>query len=150
MSVKAKLLVTAIAVACMFVALLFGLYFTGAKRRCGRGIVTFVKIRLAIISFCRYIKYMSNAYDKNKSESNKEKHGRLLADAALFDWMTAVNTPDLRYDYGEKRYIAYGMIGERLHVLVWTPRPEGMRYISLRKANAREQKKYERIRNEKI
>jgi len=34
------------------------------------------------------------------------------------------------------------MIGERLHAIIFTPRVDGIRVISLRKANRREERKY--------
>ena len=49
---------------------------------------------------------------------------------------------DLRQDYGEVRLISIGLIQERMVVLVWTPRGEDRRIISMRKANEREQVLY--------
>ena len=46
--------------------------------------------------------------------------------------------PDTRWDYGEERFESVGFIGKRLFVLVFTPRGEKRRLISLRKANSRE------------
>ena len=50
---------------------------------------------------------------------------------------------DHRYDYGEARIQALGMIEGRLHMLVFTMRGDMVRAISLRKANTREVKDYE-------
>ena len=44
---------------------------------------------------------------------------------------------------GERRYLALGMIGDRLHAVVFTPRADKVHVISLRKANQRELKDYE-------
>lgn len=49
---------------------------------------------------------------------------------------------DVRVDYGERRYRAFGYIGERLFALVFTHRAEKIHVISLRKANSREVKRY--------
>ncbi|MFN4022873.1 MAG: BrnT family toxin [Hydrogenophilus thermoluteolus] len=49
---------------------------------------------------------------------------------------------DLRENYGERRYIAVGKLDGRMVVMVWTPRGEARRNISMRKANEREQKRY--------
>ncbi len=46
---------------------------------------------------------------------------------------------DLREDYSEPRYITVGTLNARLVVMVWTPRGEARRIISMRKANEREQ-----------
>lgn len=55
----------------------------------------------------------------------------------------AVIVVDDRYDYGEVREIALGHIRGRMHVLVFTRRGDDVHVISLRKANAREIKRYE-------
>lgn len=89
-----------------------------------------------------YIKYMID-YDVNKNEANISNHGISLEDAAAFDFDTAIQRVDDRYDYGETRYISIGYIDERLHVFVWTVRNECIRAISLRKANKRERDLYE-------
>jgi len=49
---------------------------------------------------------------------------------------------DVRNDYQEVRFQAIGFIGDRLHVLVFTPRGKVTRVISLRKANRREERHY--------
>lgn len=51
--------------------------------------------------------------------------------------------PDDRFSYGEARYELIGCIEGRLFVLIYTPRHDGIRIISARKANAREVKRYE-------
>ncbi|MDY0057432.1 MAG: BrnT family toxin [Methyloversatilis sp.] len=43
---------------------------------------------------------------------------------------------DDRKEYGEVRYVALGMPGERLHVLCFTEITDGIRIISFRKANS--------------
>ena len=47
--------------------------------------------------------------------------------------------PDLRVDHGEDRYITIGTLDRRRVVMVWTPRGQACRVISMRKANEREQ-----------
>jgi hypothetical protein len=54
------------------------------------------------------------------------------------DWSTALIVEDPRKDYGERRYQAIGMIGEDLHMPVFTPRDGEVHVISLRRANQRE------------
>ena len=49
---------------------------------------------------------------------------------------------DDRKDYGEDRYISIGFLDGVMVVLVWTPRNDVYRIISLRKANERERKLY--------
>lgn len=49
---------------------------------------------------------------------------------------------DEREDYGEERFITVGQLDARMVVMVWTPRGEARRIISMRKANEREQERY--------
>jgi uncharacterized protein len=49
---------------------------------------------------------------------------------------------DLREEYNETRYITVGKLDGRMVVMVWTPRGEARRIISMRKANEREQARY--------
>jgi len=51
---------------------------------------------------------------------------------------------DPREDYSEPRYIAVGEPDDRMVVMVWTPRGEARRIISMRKANEREKARYAR------
>lgn len=49
---------------------------------------------------------------------------------------------DRREDYSEPRMISVGRLDGRMVILVWTPRGEVRRIISMRKANEREQQRY--------
>ena len=82
-------------------------------------------------------------WDEDKRQRNFEKHGVDFEQAEQLDWETALTLEDSRNEYGERRYVTAGMIAERLHVAVWTPRGGVIRLISLRKANEREVKAYE-------
>ena len=82
-------------------------------------------------------------FDPSKEAVNQAKHGVTFVAAEDFDWSTALVAEDLRKNYGEQRFVALGKIGRRVHVLVFTPRGEKVWLISLRKANAREVKRYE-------
>ena len=66
-----------------------------------------------------------------------------MTDAERMDFGTAIYAPDNRYDYGENRTKALGLIGGRLHMLVFTMRGDVLRAISLRKASSREVKRYD-------
>jgi hypothetical protein len=83
-------------------------------------------------------------WDDAKRAANLAVHGVDFTAAYRFDWDTAKVDPDIRRDYGEERFIATGRIGLRIHVLVFTPRGELVRVISLRKANDREMRRYEK------
>lgn len=79
-------------------------------------------------------------FDPEKDAANIAKHGisLRLAEAMFVD--DALIEIDDRRDYGEPRWILYGEINGRLHVLAFTVREGVPRAISLRKANDREQK----------
>ena len=49
---------------------------------------------------------------------------------------------DDRPDYGEVRFITIGFLDDTMVVLVWTPRDDARRIISMRKANERERRLY--------
>ncbi len=50
---------------------------------------------------------------------------------------------DTRFDYGETRFITFGLLGIRMVVVVWTFRGNKRRIISMRKANEREKQRFE-------
>jgi uncharacterized DUF497 family protein len=83
------------------------------------------------------------SFDPAKNARNIEVHGISLARAEDFAWHGATNIEDVRRDYGEKRFKAVGLIGSRLHVLIYTPREGRAHVISLRKANKRERRDHE-------
>lgn len=86
---------------------------------------------------------MEIEFDPEKNARNIELRGISFEKAALFEWDSAAIIPDTRMDYGEPRYRAFGLIENRLHALVFTPREATIRVISLRKANRREVLRYE-------
>jgi len=53
-----------------------------------------------------------------------------------------VTAEDARFDYGEPRFTTVGVLDGRMVVMVWTPRGEARRIISMRKANEREIEKF--------
>ena len=85
---------------------------------------------------------MQVSFDPAKSERNAAERGLPFDMAAGFDFETALIWQDVRRDYGESRYVAIGWIGERLHVLCFTEIDDGIRVISLRKANDKEAGRY--------
>jgi uncharacterized protein len=82
-------------------------------------------------------------WDEAKRTANLLKHGVDFEGVREFDWETAVRSMDVRKDYGEQRLWAFGVIEERLHLLVYTERDERIRVISFRKANDKERLSYE-------
>ncbi len=86
---------------------------------------------------------MEYEWNPAKNEANKAKHGVAFEDAGRFDWQSAISIRDDRRDYGETRWITFGMIDNRLHVMVYVLRAATIRLITLRKANARERRDYD-------
>jgi hypothetical protein len=76
-------------------------------------------------------------YDPAKRASNLEKHGLDFEDAAEVFAGPAITVPDPRY--AEERYQTFGYLGGRIVQVVWTPRDDGQRVMSMRKCNDREQ-----------
>jgi uncharacterized DUF497 family protein len=73
-------------------------------------------------------------FDPKKRASNKIKHGVDFAAIEGFHWSSAL----VREDYGEVRLTALGLVGDRLHVAVFTVERRLVWLISLRKANHKE------------
>ncbi len=85
---------------------------------------------------------MRYEWDEEKRASNLEKHGLDFKAMEDFQWRTAEIRPSPRG--GEMRYVATGLIGTWLYRVVYTLRGERTRIISLREANRREVRDYER------
>jgi len=85
---------------------------------------------------------MKLVFDPEKSARNAEERGLPFSKVGDFDFPSALILRDDRRDYGEARFIALGSIGRRLRVVVYIVIDGGIRVISLRKANARERKRY--------
>ena len=84
-------------------------------------------------------------FDQTKRAQTLSERGLDFAHAAKVFVGTVTTTPDERRDYGEPRFITAGTLDGRTVVLVWTPRGEARRIISMRYANEREIAKYARF-----
>ena len=85
---------------------------------------------------------MKISFDPAKRELTLRHRGLDFVDAAeVFASRHATITDD-REDYGELRYITAGRLKERLVVLVWTPRSDTRRIISMRYAHAKEEARW--------
>jgi len=82
-------------------------------------------------------------FDPIKNDKNLRERGLAFDQAAKFDFSTAKIVEDQRKDYVERRYLALGKLGRRVHMLVFSETATGIRIISFRKANRREVKLYE-------
>ena len=89
---------------------------------------------------------MGVVWDEAKRAANLRKHGVDFAEIEAFEWEKAVLVEDRRRDYGERRRLAYGLIAERVYVVVFADRDPDIRVISLRKANRREVRRYAEVK----
>ncbi len=91
---------------------------------------------------------MEYEWDEAKRFANLGKHGIDFIDVpAVFDG-DIVTVEDDRYDYGEQRFITFGLLQGRVIAVVHTEREDRIRIISARKATKYEQQTYfEQISN---
>jgi uncharacterized DUF497 family protein len=80
-------------------------------------------------------------WDETKRQTNIAKHGIDFAVAEGFNWNGAYVVEDVRFDYGETRFVATGNIGNTAYTMVFTPRGRNVRIISLRPASREERKR---------
>jgi len=82
---------------------------------------------------------MKLSFDSAKRDVTLRERGLDFAQAtAIFDGRV-FTLVDGRADYGEERFLTYGLLDERLVVIVWTQRGDTRHIISMRKCNGREQ-----------
>jgi len=86
---------------------------------------------------------MEISYDANKRDWTLAERGLDFDDAVHVFAGTTIDLSDDRRDYGEVRWVTYGLLRGRMVALVWTPRGKARHVISMRKANDREKKIYE-------
>ena len=87
---------------------------------------------------------MEITYDLAKNTKNIIERDLPFSKVVDFDWGTAIFKEDSRKEYPERRFVAVGYLDDRLHVLCFSETNLGIRVISFRKANKREEKDYEK------
>jgi hypothetical protein len=85
---------------------------------------------------------MNFEWDDIKRKSNIEKHGIDFIDAPIIFDSYTLTIEDDRYDYGEERFVSFGILEERVVVVVHTENEDSIRIISIRKATKNEEKAY--------
>lgn len=85
---------------------------------------------------------MRFAFDVDKDEANRRKHGVTLAVGTRVIENAVTTMMDARFDYGEERFVSFGYLDRRLFACVFAVRDDVTRIISVRKANAREIRRY--------
>jgi uncharacterized DUF497 family protein len=78
-------------------------------------------------------------FDEEKRALTLRERGLDFNEAAEVFAGRNATIADERKDYGESRYITAGLVRGRLVVLVWTPRDDGRRIISMRHAHGKEE-----------
>jgi uncharacterized DUF497 family protein len=85
---------------------------------------------------------MGVTFDAGKARGTWRERGLDFAEAETIFAGPVFTFQDKRRDYGEVRYVTYGLCGRRQVTMVWTWRGDDRHIISLRKANEREQARY--------
>jgi uncharacterized DUF497 family protein len=82
-------------------------------------------------------------WDEAKAASNLAKHGLSFEIAYGFDWESSPMVLDLRFDYGEARYLAFGPATDgKKYVVAFTFRGAACRIISVRPFGRKEHRIY--------
>jgi uncharacterized DUF497 family protein len=85
---------------------------------------------------------MNFEWDDIKRKSNIKKHGIDFINALIiFDGYTLTIEAD-RYNYGEERFITFGILDGRVVVVVHTENDDSIRIISIRRATKYEENAY--------
>ena len=84
-----------------------------------------------------------NSWDEAKRRTTLAERGLDFADAELVFTGRNITLPDRRRDYGESRFITAGWLRDRFVIVVWTPRGDGRRIISMRHGHADEEAYYD-------
>lgn len=79
--------------------------------------------------------------DPGKRAGTLQERGLDFLDAATVFAGKTLTLEDDRFDYGETRYQTYGLLDERVVMVVWTPRGDARHIISMRHCHDKETRK---------
>ena len=85
---------------------------------------------------------MEISFDPAKREATLRERGLDFAEAGELFAGPSYTVQDERFDYPEPRFLTYGLLHGRLAMAAWTPTSDGIRVISMRKCNEREQARF--------
>lgn len=85
---------------------------------------------------------MEFEWDEAKRLANLRKHGIDFIDVPIVFEGDIVTVEDERFNYGEQRFVTFGLLQGRVVAIVHTEREECIRIISARKATKYEQQIY--------
>jgi len=81
-------------------------------------------------------------WDETKRRSNIQRHGIDFEDAAAVFAGETITFLDDRYDYGEMRFLTFGLVWGEVVAIVHTETDEVIRVISVRRASKDEEETY--------
>lgn len=84
---------------------------------------------------------MNITCDPAKRDRTILERGLDFLDAATVFAGKTLTLEDDRFDYGETRFQTYGILNERVVMIVWTPRDDARHVISMRHCHDREARK---------
>ena len=82
---------------------------------------------------------MKVEWDERKRRINLQKHGIDFVGCEAIFAGTTKTTVDDREDYGEERFVTFGLLDDRVVAVVHTETADTIRVISIRKAKKHEQ-----------
>ncbi|MCE2886869.1 MAG: BrnT family toxin [Pseudanabaena sp.] len=85
---------------------------------------------------------MEFEWDEANRLANLRKHGIDFLDVSFVFEGDTLTVEDNRYDYGEQRFVAFGLLQSLVVAIVHSDRNDSIRIISARKATRYEQKIY--------
>ena len=88
---------------------------------------------------------MKIEFDEAKRTKTLQERGLDFARASEVFAGPTLTAEDTRFEYGEQRFITFGLLSCRMIILVWTQCGNARRIISMRYANEREKERYSRL-----
>ncbi len=85
---------------------------------------------------------MNFEWDEKKRKLNISNHGIDFTNAPMIFESYTLTIKDDRFDYGEDRYVTFGILEGRVVAVVHTETKDSIRIISIRKATKYEEKAY--------
>lgn len=85
---------------------------------------------------------MEFEWDEAKRLANISKHGIDFIDVVAVFEGDQIVVEDNRYNYGEQRFVTFGLLQGRVVAVVYTERSDRIRIISARKATKYEERTY--------
>lgn len=86
---------------------------------------------------------MADRFDPDKDAINRDRHGlRLIFGDIVMSDPDHLVVPTIRVEDGEERFKAVGLVDGKLYTAVFVWRGELARFISVRRSNSGEERRY--------